>query len=139
MRNALSVDALDQVFRSARTYQGRTDAPVDESMVGSLCDFFEMGAHLGQLQPSAVRLGSQHGGQGEPAELAFEKNRRLSRSLSALISISRSIADASAPQRRGDAECLRRSGRVRDDGDAQWKSPGRLSHHRGAGAGLDCV
>jgi|GEM_PF-6568970 len=33
MKNAISTDALDQIFRSARTCQGWTDTPIEESLV----------------------------------------------------------------------------------------------------------
>jgi hypothetical protein len=33
MRNAVSAESLDHLFRSARTYNGWTDTPVEESAV----------------------------------------------------------------------------------------------------------
>ncbi len=65
MRNAVSSEALDQIFRTARTYNGWSDTPVDEGIVRDLYDLLkwgEMGADLGQQLPGAVCLGSQSGG-----------------------------------------------------------------------------
>lgn len=43
MRNALSSEALDQIFRTARTYNGWSDSPVDEGIVRNLYDLLRWG------------------------------------------------------------------------------------------------
>jgi 3-hydroxypropanoate dehydrogenase len=65
MRTAVTADALDQIFRSARTYQGWTDTPGGGRRGPRPLRTLEVGPDLGQLQPGAVCLGSQRGGQGE--------------------------------------------------------------------------
>ncbi len=41
MRNAVSSEALDQIFRTARTYNGWSDTPVDEGIVRDLYDLLK--------------------------------------------------------------------------------------------------
>jgi len=62
MRNAILLEALDQIFRTARTYNGWSDAPVNEGVVRDLYDLLRWGADLGQQLPGAVCLGSESGG-----------------------------------------------------------------------------
>lgn len=43
MRNAISGDALDQIFRSARTYQGWTDTPIQQAIIRNLYELLKWG------------------------------------------------------------------------------------------------
>jgi hypothetical protein len=65
MTNATSAESLDQIFRSARTYNGWTDTPLGEGVVRGLYDLLKWGPTLRQLQSGTVCLGSQYRGQGK--------------------------------------------------------------------------
>ena len=58
MKHILSADALDQLFRSARTHYGWTDAPVEEGVVRDLYDLLKWGPTSANACPGAVRLGA---------------------------------------------------------------------------------
>jgi 3-hydroxypropanoate dehydrogenase len=74
MRNAISADALDQVFRSARTYQGWTDAPVDESVIRELYELLKWGPTSANSSPARFVWVRSPEGKAKLAELAFERN-----------------------------------------------------------------
>jgi 3-hydroxypropanoate dehydrogenase len=75
MKNAVSADALDQIFRSARTYQGWTDASVEESVIRDLYELLKWGPTSANSSPARfVWVGSPEG-KAKLAELAFARNR----------------------------------------------------------------
>ena len=75
MRNAVSADALDQIFRSARTYQGWTDAPVEESVIRELYELLKWGPTSANSSPARFVWVRSPEGKAKLAELAFERNR----------------------------------------------------------------
>lgn len=75
MRNAISADALDQVFRSARTYQGWTDARVEESVIRELYELLKWGPTSANCSPARFVWVRSPEGKARLAELAFERNR----------------------------------------------------------------
>jgi 3-hydroxypropanoate dehydrogenase len=75
MRNAISVGALGQIFRSARTYQGWTDTPVEEGMIHDLYDLLKWGPTSANSSPARFIWVRSHDAKTKLAELAFEKNR----------------------------------------------------------------
>ena len=75
MRNAISAGALDQIFRSARTYQGWTDTPVEEGMIHDLYDLLKWGPTSANSSPARFIWVRSHEAKTKLAELAFEKNR----------------------------------------------------------------
>ena len=75
MRNAVSADALDQIFRSARTYQGWTDAPVEESVVRELYELLKWGPTSANSSPARFVWVRSPEGKAKLAELASEGNR----------------------------------------------------------------
>jgi len=75
MKNAISTDALDQIFRSARTYQGWTDKPIEESLVRDLYELLKWGPTSANSSPARFVWVRSAQGKAKLAELAFEKNR----------------------------------------------------------------
>ncbi|MGH6778840.1 MAG: malonic semialdehyde reductase [Bradyrhizobium sp.] len=75
MRNAISADALDQIFRSARTYQGWTDAPVEKGVIRELYELLKWGPTSANSSPARFVWLSSPEGKAKLAELAFERNR----------------------------------------------------------------
>ena len=75
MRNAVSADALDQIFRSARTSQGWTDAPVQESVIRELYEILKWGPTSANSSPARFVWVRSLEGKAKLAELAFERNR----------------------------------------------------------------
>ncbi len=49
--NALSADALDQIFREARTYNGWQDKPVTTEQIEQIYDLMKMGPTSANMQP----------------------------------------------------------------------------------------
>ena len=75
MNNAVSDRALDQLFRSARTYQGWADTPVDEGLIRELYDLFKWGPTSANCSPARFVWVRSAESKAKLAELAFEKNR----------------------------------------------------------------
>lgn len=75
MRDALTADALDQLFRSARTYYGWTDAPVDESVVRALYEVLKWGPTSANSSPARFVWVRSPQAKTKLAELAWERNR----------------------------------------------------------------
>jgi 3-hydroxypropanoate dehydrogenase len=75
MKDALSAGALDQLFRSARTYNGWTDAPVKESVVRDLYDLMKWGPTSANTGPARFVWVRSPEGKAKLAESAWDKNR----------------------------------------------------------------
>jgi 3-hydroxypropanoate dehydrogenase len=75
MRGVASAEALDQIFRSARTYQGWTDLPVEEHVIRELYDLLKWGATSANCSPARFVWVRSTEGKAKLAELAFERNR----------------------------------------------------------------
>jgi 3-hydroxypropanoate dehydrogenase len=75
MRCAASADALDQIFRSARTYQGWTDLPVEERVIRELYDLLKWGPTSANCSPARFVWVRSAEGKVKLAELVFAKNR----------------------------------------------------------------
>ena len=75
MRNAISGDALDQIFRSAWTYQGWTDTPIEEAIVRNLYDLLKWGPTSANSSPNRFVWVRSAAGKAKLAALASEKNR----------------------------------------------------------------
>jgi len=75
MRGVASADALDQIFRSARTYQGWTDLPVEERVIREIYDLLKWGPTSANCSPARFIWVRSTEGKAKLAELAFEKNR----------------------------------------------------------------
>lgn len=75
MESALPTKALEQLFRSARTYNGWTHAPVDESIVRELYELLKWGPTSANSSPARFVWVRSQEGKAQLAELAWEKNR----------------------------------------------------------------
>jgi 3-hydroxypropanoate dehydrogenase len=75
MRTAVTADTLDQIFRSARTYQGWTDTPVEEGVVRDLYELLKWGPTSANSSPARFVWVRSEEGKGKLAALAFERNR----------------------------------------------------------------
>ena len=75
MRSAVSSESLDQIFRSARTYNGWTDTPVEERVVRDLYDLLKWGPTSANSSPGRFVWVSSTEGKAKLAGLASEKNR----------------------------------------------------------------
>ncbi len=75
MRDALPAGALDQLFRSARTYYGWTDAPVEEGVVRDLYDLMKWSPTSANSSPARFVWVRSPKGKAKLAELAWERNR----------------------------------------------------------------
>jgi 3-hydroxypropanoate dehydrogenase len=75
MRDAISADSLDQIFRSARTYYGWLDAPLEEGVVRDLYDLLKWGPTSANSSPARFVWVRSATGKAKLAELAWERNR----------------------------------------------------------------
>ena len=73
--DALSTDALDQLFRSARTYYGWTDAPVSDGDVRDLYELLKWGPTSANSNPARFVWVRSPAGKAALADLASERNR----------------------------------------------------------------
>jgi 3-hydroxypropanoate dehydrogenase len=71
----LSAQALDQLFRSARTYNDWTDDPVDEATVRALYDLLKWGPTSANACPARFVWVRSAEGKALLASLAMETNR----------------------------------------------------------------
>ena len=96
MKNAISPESLDQIFRSARTYNGWTDAPVVERLVRDLYDLLRWGPTSANCSPARFVWVRSTEGKANLAGLAAEKNRPkiLAAPLTVIIGNDLSFADA---------------------------------------------
>ena len=53
-RPCLSADALDQIFREARTYNGWLDKPVSDEQLHAIYDLLKMGPTSANMQPARI-------------------------------------------------------------------------------------
>jgi 3-hydroxypropanoate dehydrogenase len=75
MRTAVTADTLDQIFRSARTYQGWTDTPVEEGVVRALYELLKWGPTSANSSPARFVWVRSEEGKAKLAALVFERNR----------------------------------------------------------------
>lgn len=75
MRNAISDDALDQIFVSARTYQGWTDTPIEEAIVRNLYELLKWGPTSANSSPARFVWVRSADAKATLAGLAAEPNR----------------------------------------------------------------
>ena len=75
MNNPISPDSLDQLFRTARTFYGWTDAPVGEQTLRELYDLMKWGPTSANSSPARFVWVRSAEGKAKLAALAMEKNR----------------------------------------------------------------
>lgn len=111
MRNAISADALGQIFRSARTYQGWTDTPVEEGVVRDLYELLKWGPTSANSSPARFVWVRSPEGKARLAELAFEKNRHkiLQAPLTVIIGNDLGFADRMPTLMPHNAEAMQKA------------------------------
>jgi 3-hydroxypropanoate dehydrogenase len=72
MRSAVSSESLDQIFRSARTYNGWTDTPVEVGLVRDLYDLLKWGPTSANSNPARFVWVHSAEGKTKLAGLAAE-------------------------------------------------------------------
>ena len=75
MASTLGAAALDQLFRSARTFNEWSDTPVDEAVVRELYDLLKWGPTSANSSPARFVWVRSHEGKSQLASLAMETNR----------------------------------------------------------------
>ena len=75
MSDALAPDALDQLFRTARTHYGWTDQPVSEDDVRALYDLMKWGPTSANSSPARFVWVRTDEGKAKLAEFAWERNK----------------------------------------------------------------
>lgn len=73
---ALPDASLDQIFRTARTYNGWRDIDVDESMVRRLYDLLKWGPTSANCSPARFVWVRSPKGKAKLADLALDKNQK---------------------------------------------------------------
>lgn len=72
---ALSADALDQIFREARSYNGWLDKPVGEDRIHAIYELMKMGPTSANMQPARIVWVKSEAAKEKLASLAMEGNR----------------------------------------------------------------
>src|ERR1700683_3954531 len=75
MTAALSGHSLDQIFRSARTFNGWTDRPVEDATVGEIYDLMKWGPTSANSSPARFVWVRSAAGKATLAGLAAEMNK----------------------------------------------------------------
>jgi 3-hydroxypropanoate dehydrogenase len=75
MANAVPPAVLDQLFRTARTFNGWSDTPVDERVIRELYDLLKWGPTSANSCPARFVWVCSAEGKARLASLAAEKNR----------------------------------------------------------------
>ena len=75
MKAALSPEALDQIFRTARTPNGWTDKPVDDGLVRQLYDVFKWGPTASNTCPARFVWVRTPEGKAKLASVALPPNQ----------------------------------------------------------------
>ncbi|OBX20696.1 malonic semialdehyde reductase [Erythrobacter sp. QSSC1-22B] len=72
--HALSADALDQIFREARTYNGWLDKPVSDEQLHAIYELTKMGPTSANMQPARIVWVKSQEQKDKLAELASDAN-----------------------------------------------------------------
>jgi 3-hydroxypropanoate dehydrogenase len=75
MTSALNDQSLDQIFRSARTFNGWTDRPVEDDTVRAIYDLMKWGPTSANSSPARFVWVRSVGGKAALAGLAAEPNK----------------------------------------------------------------
>jgi len=107
----MSAKSLDQIFRSARTYNGWADTPVQESVVRDLYDLLKWGPTSANCGPARFVWVRSTAGKAKLAGLAFEKNRPkiLEAPLTVIIGNNLDFADALPKLMPKNAEAMQKA------------------------------
>jgi 3-hydroxypropanoate dehydrogenase len=75
MTDALPDHSLDQIFRSARTFNGWVDRPVEDAMVREIYELMKWGPTSANCSPARFVWVRSADGKATLAELAAEPNK----------------------------------------------------------------
>ncbi len=137
---ALSDDALDQIFREARSYNGWLDKPVDEAQIHAIYELMKMGPTSANMQPARIVWVRSAAAREKLASLAIEGNHDEDhlgpghRDHRLRHRLPRGTAVA-VPAYRREELVRRRRGRPQAGRIPQFLASGRLSDDRRARAG----
>jgi len=111
MRNAISSEALDQLFRTARSYNGWMDTPVDEGVVRDLYDLLKWGPTSANSSPARFVWVRSPEGKAQLAGLASGTNgpRILEAPLTVIIGNDLDFPDAFPTLLPHDAEAAQKA------------------------------
>ena len=111
MSSAMSAKSLDQIFLSARTYNGWTDTPVQEGVVRDLYDLLKWGPTSANCNPARLVWIRSTEGKAKLAGLAMEKNRPkiLEAPLTVIIGNDLDFADALPKLMPHNAEAMQKA------------------------------
>src|SRR5271165_5451527 len=76
MTSALNYQSLDQIFRSARTFNGWTDRPVEEDTVREIYDLMKWGPTSANSSPARFVWVRSTDGKATLSGLAAEPNKQ---------------------------------------------------------------
>ncbi|MDP9083494.1 MAG: malonic semialdehyde reductase [Pseudomonadota bacterium] len=95
MAGAVQPAALDQLFRTARTFNGWSDAPVDERLIREIYDLLKWGPTSANCCPARFVWVRSADGKTKLASLAMDSNRAkiLAAPLTVIIGNDLSFAD----------------------------------------------
>ena len=71
----LSSDALDQIFREARSYNGWLDKPVSDEQIHAIYDLMKMGPTSANMQPARIVWVKTEDAKAKLVECASEGNQ----------------------------------------------------------------
>jgi len=74
-KDALPPEALDQIFRSARTYNAWTEGPIEDGVARALYDLLKWGPTSANCSPARFVFVRTPEGKAKLAELAMDMNR----------------------------------------------------------------
>lgn len=74
--NALSADALDQLFREARSYNGWLDKPVSDEQIRAVYELMKMGPTSANMQPARIVWAKSTEAKQKLSDLASEGNKK---------------------------------------------------------------
>lgn len=111
MHEPIASGAIDQLFRSARTFYGWTDAPVDEAVVRELYDMLKWGPTSANSCPARFVWVRSPEAKARLAELAWERNRPkiLAAPLTVIIGNDLDFADRLPELMPNNAEALQKA------------------------------
>src|SRR5258708_11265702 len=144
MTGKLHNQALDQLYRAARTPNAWTEQRVTEQQLRELYDLMEFGPTSGNCCPARFVWVRSAEGKHRLAALAAPTNapKILEAPVTVIVGYDldfRTIADVVSRARQGHAGVLLRSPSRASHRFSQRQPSGRLSDYRGArGVGLDC-
>lgn len=73
--HVLPIDALDQIFNEARTYNGWLDKPVTDEQLHAIWDLVKMAPTSANMQPARIVWAKSRDAKDTLAECAMEGNR----------------------------------------------------------------